>query len=149
MKETALRGVIAAAVAGAAAYFQELVLPVVILLFVMAVDYASGMIRAWIKDELCSKVGIMGIAKKVSYLLAVAVAIVTDWVVQTAAGQLGVDFGGFFFFGLLVTIWFVLNECISILENISQIGVPLPSFLVTLAKKLKKTTEDKGEDLLK
>lgn len=149
MKENALRGVIAAAVAGAAAYFQELVLPVVILLFVMAVDYASGMIRAWIKDELCSKVGVMGIAKKVSYLLAVAVAIVTDWVVQTAAGQLGVDFGGFFFFGLLVTIWFVLNECISILENISQIGVPLPSFLVTLAKKLKKTTENKGEDLLK
>lgn len=149
MKENALRGVIAAAVAGAAAYFQELVLPVVILLFVMAVDYASGMIRAWIKDDLCSKVGVMGIVKKVSYLLAVAVAIVTDWVVQTAAGQLGVDFGGFFFFGLLVTIWFVLNECISILENISQIGVPLPSFLVALAKKLKKTTEDKGEDLLK
>lgn len=149
MKENALRGVIAAAVAGAAAYFQELMLPVVILLFAMAVDYASGMIRAWIKDELCSKVGVMGIVKKVSYLLAVAVAIVTDWVVQTAAGQLGVDFGGFFFFGLLVTIWFVLNECISILENISQIGVPLPSFLVTLAKKLKKTTEDKGEDLLK
>ena len=76
-------------------------------------------------------------------------AIVTDWVVQTAAGQLGVDFGGFFFFGLLVTIWLVLNECISILENISQIGVPLPSFLLALAKKLKKTTEEKGEGLLK
>lgn len=149
MKENVLRGTIAAAAAGAAAYFRELALPVAILLFVMAVDYASGMIRAWAKDELCSKVGVMGIVKKVGYLLAVAVAIVTDWVVQTAAGQLGVDFGGFFFFGLLVTVWFVLNECISILENISQLGVPLPSFLVALAKKLKKTTEDKGEGLLK
>lgn len=149
MKENIFRGMITAAVAGAAAYFQELVLPAAILLFVMAVDYISGMIRAWVKDELCSRVGVMGIVKKVGYLLAVAVAIVTDWVVQTAAGQLGVDFGGFFFFGLLVTIWFVLNECISILENISQIGVPLPSFLVTLVKKLKTTTEDKGEGLLK
>lgn len=149
MKENVFRGMIAAAAAGAAAYFRELVLPAAILLFVMAADYISGMIRAWVKDELCSKVGVMGIVKKVGYLLAVAVAIVADWVVQTAAGQLGVDFGGFFFFGLLVTIWFVLNECISILENISQIGVPLPSFLVTLAKKLKMTTEDKGEGLLK
>lgn len=60
-----------------------------------------------------------------------------------------VDFGGFFFFGLLVTIWLVLNECISILENISQIGVPLPSFLVALIEKLKSTTENKGEELLK
>ena len=53
------------------------------------------------------------------------------------------------FFGLLVTIWLVLNECISILENISEIGVPLPSFLVALIQKLKKTTENKGEELLK
>ena len=82
-------------------------------------------------------------------LLAVVVAIVTDWVVQTAAGQLGVDFGGFFFFGLLVTAWLVLNECISILENISQLGVPLPSFLAALLQKLKSTAEDKGEELLK
>lgn len=148
MKENLFRGMIAAAAAGAAAYFQKLVLPVVILLLVMAADYISGMIRAWVKDELCSRVGVVGIVKKVDYLLAVAVAIVTDWVVQTAAGQLGVDFGRFFFFGLLVTIWLVLNECISILENIAQIGVPLPSFLVAVAKKLKKTTEDRGEDLL-
>ena len=130
MKENIFRGVIAAAVAGAAAYFQELALPVAVLFLVMVVDY-------------------MGIVKKAASLLAVVVAIVADWVVQTAAGQIGVDFGGFFFFGLLVTIWLVLNECISILENISQIGVPLPSFLVALIEKLKSTTENKGEELLK
>ena len=145
MKESIFRGVIAAAVAGAAAYFQELALPVVILFLVMVVDYASGMVRAWTRGELCSRVGIIGIVKKAAYLLAVVVAIVA----QTAAGQLGVDFGGFFFFGLLVTIWLILNECISILENISEIGVPLPAFLVALIQKLKKAAEEKGEELLK
>lgn len=149
MKENIFRGVIAAAVAGAAAYFQELALPVVVLFLVMVVDYVSGMVRAWTRGELCSRVGVLGIVKKVSYLLAVVVAIVADWVVQTAAGQLGVDFGGFFYFGLLVTIWLILNECISILENISELGVPLPPFLVTLIQKLKKTTETRGEDLMK
>lgn len=148
MKENVSRGIITAAVAGAAAYFRELAIPVVVLFLVMAVDYVSGMVRSWINGELSSHVGVLGIVKKVSYLLAVVVAIVADWVVQTAAGQLGVDFGGFFYFGLLVTIWLVLNECISILENISEIGVPLPAFLMTLIQKLKKTTEERGEDLI-
>ena len=51
-------------------------------------------------------------------------------------------------FGLLVTVWLIFNECISILENVAQIGAPLPPFLVKLIGKLKKTTEDKGEDLV-
>ena len=149
MKENVFRGMIIAAATGAAAYFRELAPPVVVLFLVMVVDYASGMVRAWARGELSSRVGVLGIVKKVAYLLAVVVAIVADWVVQTAAGQLGVDFGGFFYFGLLVTIWLVLNECISILENISEIGVPLPPFLVALIQKLKKTTEARGEDLMK
>ena len=149
MKENIFRGMITAAVAGAAAYFQELALPVVVLFLVMVVDYISGMVRSWARGELSSRVGVFGIVKKVAYLLAVVVAIVADWVVQTAAGQIGVDLGGFLYFGLLVTIWLILNECISILENISEIGVPLPAFLVTLIQKLKKTTEARGEDLVK
>ena len=44
-----------------------------------------------------------------------------------------------------MTIWLVLNECISILENISEIGVPLPAFLMKLIEKLKKTVENTGE----
>ena len=39
----------------------------------------------------------------------------------------------------------ILNECISILENISEIGVPLPAFLLKLIEKLKKTVEDAGD----
>ena len=35
--------------------------------------------------ELSSHIGVLGIVKKVGYLLAVAVAIVADWVAQTAA----------------------------------------------------------------
>lgn len=145
MKETTLKTAIAVALAAATAYLRELAIPVLVLAVVMAIDYISGMVSAWIKCELSSRVGVLGIVKKVAYLLAVVVAIVADWVVQTAGAQLGVDLGGFYFFGLLVTIWLVLNECISILENISEIGVPLPAFLLKLIEKLKKTVEDTGE----
>lgn len=42
-----------------------------------------------------------------------------------------------------MTIWFIINECISILENLAVIGIPLPSFLVKIVHKLKITVENK------
>lgn len=145
MKENTLKAVISAALAGAAAYFRELVGPVLVLALVMLIDYISGMVSAWVRGDLSSRVGVIGIVKKVAYLLAVAIAIIADWAVQTAATELGVNLSGFFFFGLLVTIWLVLNECISILENIAEIGVPVPAFLLKVIDKLKKTVEDTGD----
>ena len=149
MKENTAKGLIALAFAGAGTYFRELLAPVIVLGLVMLADYISGLARAWIGKKLCSRVGIVGIIKKLGYLLAVAVAIVVDWVIQTATAKAGLDFGGFYLFGLLVTFWLVLNECISILENLAVIGVPLPSFLVKIVEKLKQTTEDKGKEVTK
>lgn len=149
MKDEVFKGVIAAALAAVGAYFRALLFPVVVLALVMVADYLSGMARAWIKNELSSKVGVIGLVKKVCYLFGIAVAVVADWVIQTAAGQAGIELQSVYVFGLLVTIWLVLNECISILENISEIGVPLPPFLMALVNKLKKTTEAKGDEVTK
>lgn len=149
MKDEVFKGIIAAALAAVGAYFRALLFPVVVLALVMVADYLSGMARAWIKNELSSKVGATGIVKKVCYLFGIAVAVVADWVIQTAAGQAGIELQSVYVFGLLVTIWLILNECISILENISEIGVPLPPFLMALVNKLKKTTEAKGDEVTK
>lgn len=149
MKDEVFKGIIAAALAAVGAYFRALLFPVVVLALVMVADYLSGMARAWIKNELSSKVGVIGLVKKVCYLFGIAVAVVADWVIQTAAGQAGIEIQSVYVFGLLVTIWLILNECISILENISEIGVPLPPFLMALVNKLKKTTEAKGDEVTK
>lgn len=146
MKENIFTGVIAALLAAGAAYLQELLIPVLILGVVMLIDYITGMTRAWVTKQMSSRIGVVGIIKKVGYLFVVAVAIVADLMIQFAAGKAGLDLGSVYYFGLLVTIWLVLNECISILENLSDIGVPLPGFLVKLIEKLKKTTEARGEE---
>lgn len=149
MKENVAKGLIALIFAAAGAYFRELLGPVIVLGLVMFADYVSGLARAWIERKLSSRVGIIGIIKKLAYLFAVAVAVVVDWTIQTAAAKAGLDLGNFYMFGLLVTFWLVLNECISILENISAIGVPLPPFLMKIVDKLKQTTEAKGEEVTK
>ena len=149
MKENAAKGIVALVFAGAGAYFHELIAPVIVLGCVMLVDYISGLARSWIGKTLCSRVGIIGIVKKIAYLLAVSVAVVVDWIIQTAAAKAGLELGGFYLFGLLVTIWLILNECISILENLAVIGVPLPGFLVKIVEKLKQTAEVRGEEAAK
>ena len=145
MKDFAIKGAVTVILAGAAAYFHQLVGPLIVLAIVMVVDYITGMTAAWATGTLNSRVGVMGIVKKVSYLFAVAVAVVVDYVITTAATGTGMDLGNIHIFGLLVCIWFILNECISILENLSEIGVPLPGFLIAVAKRLKKSAEKTGE----
>ena len=145
MKDFAIKGFVTVIFTGAALYFHQLVGPLIILAIVMVADYITGMAAAWVNSELSSRAGIVGIVKKIGYLFAVAVAIVVDYVVQTAAAGAGMEVGNFHVFGLLVTIWLILNECLSILENLSEIGVPLPGFLVTIVKRLKKSAEKTGD----
>ena len=52
MKETTLKTAIAVTLAAATAYFRELAVPVIVLAVVMAIDYISGIVEAWIKSEL-------------------------------------------------------------------------------------------------
>ena len=145
MKENVVKGLVTLALASVWAYFRELAAPLAVLVAVMVMDYVTGMAEAWAGGTLSSRVGIMGIVKKLGYLFGVSVAVVADWVIQTAGEKAGMALDGFYMFGLLVTVWMILNECISILENISQLGVPLPGFLVKLVGRLKKTAEERGE----
>ena len=146
MKENIFKGLAAAAGAAVGLYFRELVIPVAVLVAVMVLDYVTGMADAWAARELSSKTGLLGIVKKLCYLIAVAVAVVVDWVIQSVAAKAGLDMGNFYAFGLLVTVWLILNELISILENLSTLGVPLPEFLMKIIEKLKKTAEERGDN---
>lgn len=145
MNERSWKVLIAAALGGLSAYLQIMFVPLVILIAVMIVDYMSGMLKAWALEELSSKVGLRGIAKKLSCLMLVCVAGVVDWLVWSGLRRVGItlDFG--FCFGLMVTIWLIINELISILENIAALEVPMPKFLTIVVKHLKNVVEVKGD----
>ena len=126
-------------------YLGMVAVPIVVLMIAMIIDYVTGMVSAWHKAELSSKKGIFGIVKKISYLGLVCVGMGVDWLIYSGLHSVGVDLGYTIFFGVLVTIWLIINELISILENLGTIGVPLPKFLLKIIKKLKTTTENKVE----
>lgn len=143
MKENAAKIIISAIAAGLSAYFRVMAIPIVILVLVMIIDYITGMWKAWNRGELSSRVGLKGLFKKVGYIFVVAVSGVLDWLFISGLSQIGIEVNVRFYFGLIVTIWFIINECISILENLAVIGIPLPSFLVKIVHKLKITVESK------
>jgi toxin secretion/phage lysis holin len=147
MKETAIKTILTVALAALAAYFQQLVVPITVLIIMMIFDYVSGMASAWVTKELSSRIGAMGIVKKVCYLLVVAVGMVVDYIIQAVGTPLGLELAGYSIFGLLVIVWLILNELISILENMKEIGVPLPGFLLKIVDKLKSQTETKSGSL--
>ena len=144
MKENLFKAVLTAAGAGLTAYFGNLLIPIAILICVMVCDYISGMAKAWIKAELCSKKGIIGILKKLCYLLIVGVGCVADYLITQLSTQFNIDIGQCYIIGIIVTVWLIINECISILENVAIIGVPIPKFLTNIIKKLKTVVEDKA-----
>lgn len=139
---------LAAICAGLSAYFQVLLIPLAVLAAVMVIDYLTGMTKGWVTKSLSSQTGLVGIIKKLCYLIVVCVAGVVDWILQSGFASAGIHFKPLYFFGLIVVIWLIINELISILENLATIGVPLPSFLKVLVIKLKSTVESKSDNVI-
>ena len=147
MKENIIKGVLTAAMATLMAYLGHLVIPIIVLAVVMLLDYGTGIAKAWVAGSLSSKIGIIGIFKKLGYLVVVAVGMIIDWVIQMGITQLHIDVTLDFLFAMLVIIWLILNEMISILENVAEIGAPVPKWLTKIITKLKDKAEEKaGEE---
>lgn len=147
MKETILQTIIAAVCGAFVAYINVLLIPLIVLIIVMVSDYITGLGGAYVTGQLNSRIGVKGIIKKVGYLALVAVGMVADYLISSALGQVGIHIDLGYCIGMIVTIWLIINELISILENLAEIGTPLPNFLINLIKKLKNTVDDKVTDI--
>lgn len=97
------------------------------LIVAIAIDYVSGVIKAFVKKELSSRIGLTGLLKKVGVLLVVMIAVVIDRV----TGNTGMVRN-------LVIYYFVANEGLSVIENLGQAGVPIPQSIKKALNALKK-----------
>lgn len=145
MKDNIIQATVSVALGALAAYFNVLLVPLTILIVVMIIDYATGMTSAWKSGELESKTGLIGILKKVSYLVLVAVGGVVDYLISVGLAAADVEISITYCCGLIVCVWLIINELISILENLSELGTPIPKFLVNIVRRLKNTVENKTD----
>lgn len=101
------------------------------LLIVIIIDYITGLISAFYRKKLNSKVGFKGIIKKFCYICVVGLSVALDNLCNTS--------------GVIRTIviyFFVANDGLSILENLGKIGIKFPKKLIQSLEQLKNESED-------
>ena len=98
------------------------------LIVFVAVDYLTGLMAAAVEKKLSSEVGFHGIIKKVVIFSLVAVGHIIDaYVIQNGS-----------VLRTAVIFFYLSNEGISILENASRIGLPVPDKLKAVLEQLQK-----------
>lgn len=123
-----------------------LMAPVTVLVALGILDYITGLVAAPYRGEPRSSLkGFRGIAKKVCILLLVALAAALDWLLLYAAQWVGIHTPFTFLQACLTAVWLICNEILSILENMGDIGAPLPPFLKRAVQWVKDSAEDQGK----
>ena len=106
------------------------------LLVFMILDYLTGVANAFKDKTPNSRTGFWGILRKGLMLVVVIVAHVLDWLVL--GGSSSMMRSG-------VIGFFLANEGLSILENVTKLGIPLPKKLKAILQQLKEKEDDDNE----
>ena len=108
------------------------------LIAFVVIDYITGVLCAITERKLSSDVGFRGISKKIMIFAMVAVGNVLDVVFA------GVE-ADFSAIRAIIIIFYFINEGLSILENATRLGLPVPQKLKdTLAKLHKKEIQNEA-----
>ena len=137
------KAVLTAIFAFMSAIFGNLTIPILLMVLCNVVDYITGLMACTARQEqLSSYKSIRGIFKKVNMWLLVVVGAILDELLSYSVTAIGLEMP----FACIVAIWIVLSELLSILENIKDMGVNMPAFLIPLITKVKSQVEDKVKE---
>lgn len=149
------KGMMAMIVAIFSYMYQSITELIVVLVLLMILDYITGLIAAAISGTIESaksigslswKKGLSGIVKKVGYIVLVGIAIIFDYVIYYLGAEAGISIGIKGIFTLLVTCWLIATELLSLVENLGNMGVPIPPFLKNAFLKLKDISGEMGDE---
>ncbi len=129
-------------ISGVMDFLGILAIPVFLMVGCNIIDYITGLMASKYREEqISSYKGIRGITKKVCMWLLVVVGSFIDVIINYAAQYMGIGFKIPFIVATFVAVWIVVNEIISILENMIDIGINLPPFLMPIVRRIKKEIE--------
>lgn len=109
-----------------------------VLVILIVLDWITGLLTALYNKKLNSDVGFKGIIKKVFILITVIVSSIMQFIIKLPIRD-------------IVIMFFIINESISILENIGVV-IPVPIQLKNILEQLREdnihnvTREDKIKD---
>lgn len=105
-----------------------------LLVYAIAMDILTGLLAAWAEKNVSSEMSRKGMARKAIMLLAVGGA---ELVSQLTGVEITMPWGAQFSLGAALAGYYCVQEALSVTENISRAGVPLPRFLMRRLEQLK------------
>ena len=121
-----------------------LALPVALLVVGNVTDNITGIAASQYREEQVSSYkGIRGIYKKIGMWILIFIGWMMDMLIGYTVQYIGLNISLPYIVATVVAVWLICNEVISILENLIDIGVDIPPFLMPLAKMIKGQVEDK------
>ena len=100
------------------------------LIIIMALDYITGIIKAVYNKQVSSGIGFKGILKKITILVIVVLANIIQ-----------VLTGGNVAIREIVIMFYIVNESISILENVAAVSTKMPEQLKNILLQLRNKSE--------
>ena len=134
-------------ISGLAASFWGIYGPVILcVLIAICMDVVSGLVASMAAGEkISSKVGWVGFWKKMALLLALAFGIFMDSFIPILLGTISLELPFTMPIGTIVGCYIVINEAISIIENINKAApTALPKWIKKLLEGAGQTI-DKGD----
>lgn len=118
---------------------------ILIVLVAVAIifDIVTGLIKAKIHENISSKKGTKGMFKKVSILFTLFFGFFLDYAITYICGYVSIEIPFNLPFGMIIGFYIILNECISICENLYACN---PNIMPTWIVKMLQATKDKFED---
>lgn len=126
-------------------FTQKYGIMIIFVAVAIVFDFITGLIKANIKGELSSDIGRKGFFKKIALLVCLFFGFFLDYVIPYMCGSIGVKIPFDTPFGLIICFYIVMNECISICENLYACdpGI-MPKWIVKVLKSAKEQIDEKG-----
>ena len=129
-----------------ATFFEQYGLILAVVIIAIVIDCVTGLVKSKVSGEgWDSKKANKGFWKKIALLVALSFGMFLDLFLPTVLSKIGVTIPFNLPFALIIGCYIVLNECISICENLYIINPDIiPNWIVKLLKIAKKDIENKN-----
>ena len=115
-------------------------------LILNVIDYATGYCKArFYKKNESSAIGAKGIVKKVWYWVVIGLAFFVSNCFVTMGATIGINLSFVQLFGWFTLATYLINEIRSILENLVEMNVNVPAFLIAGLAVTQKLLDTKTE----
>lgn len=112
---------------------------VLLMVAMMIIDFITGTIAGALTIGLSSKIMRKGVATKLGYIFVIIASALCDYTMSIFASNISETWKWKTLFVPMACGWYIITDGISILENVVNMGAPVPAWLI----KILRITKDK------